>query len=494
MILVSFISVAGLFGIGSLAINGEAKENEVVEKAEAATANVNNIRLFLADKQTWFSRDAYGGGGQPYAHIWSISISSDADFASTKAAIEQAGGSYNDSDGSADFGMIHKSGSDGQEKQWQLNLPWYITGFTYKFKSTYNNWWTSGEASVTAPCDGDGTNIWGDASGNTSCYYQSTSSHTISTTTYTLTFYPNGGSSISGSPFTLKEYQKTVKPTDPTKNGYTFWKWTNGDSYGGDSFTFGSRLTGNVDLYAQWTPTNPTIYFVNGFSSGTPTIHYWGGVGSGTTWPGNAMQATSAKIYCSKSGSWSLMTIYKYSISGSPAYLQINRGNDGEKTGDLTITNGGIYWFGPDASTFTSVASYLINFEGSMGSYTYDGKSYSNSICNLGGSASTLVSSYNTLVSSGGDVATSITNSKINTYSTPVTSPSSKSDIAMPTLIAQINKNTTNGVQQIFSPLNLFGAEEDMSTIIVIVASSVALLSITALGILVIKKRKREQE
>lgn len=46
-----------------------------------------------------------------------------------------------------------------------------------------------------------------------------------------------------------------------------------------------------------------------------------------------------------------------------------------------------------------------------------------------------------------------------------------------------------------FSPLSIFGDSEDnLSTIIIIVASSVALLSVTALSILVIKKRKHKEQ
>ena len=45
-----------------------------------------------------------------------------------------------------------------------------------------------------------------------------------------------------------------------------------------------------------------------------------------------------------------------------------------------------------------------------------------------------------------------------------------------------------------FSPLSLFGEEDSLSTVIIIVASSVALLSVTALSILVIKKRKNKEE
>ena len=52
----------------------------------------------------------------------------------------------------------------------------------------------------------------------------------------------------------------------------------------------------------------------------------------------------------------------------------------------------------------------------------------------------------------------------------------------------------TLGAIRDFSPLSLFGEEDNLSTIIIIVASSVALLSVTALSILVIKKRKNKEE
>jgi len=44
-----------------------------------------------------------------------------------------------------------------------------------------------------------------------------------------------------------------------------------------------------------------------------------------------------------------------------------------------------------------------------------------------------------------------------------------------------------------FSPFSLFGSEDNFSTIIIIISSSVALLSVTALSILVIRKRKSKE-
>ena len=55
-------------------------------------------------------------------------------------------------------------------------------------------------------------------------------------------------------------------------------------------------------------------------------------------------------------------------------------------------------------------------------------------------------------------------------------------------------KPTPKNAISSFSPLSLFGEEDNLSTVIIIVASSVALLSVTALSILVIKKRKNKEE
>lgn len=70
-----------------------------------------------------------------------------------------------------------------------------------------------------------------------------------------ITFDSNGGSYVAPQFVT----DKTTKPADPTKSGYTFagWKTENGDS-----FTFGNSLTENITLTAAWTAEEAVSYTV----------------------------------------------------------------------------------------------------------------------------------------------------------------------------------------------------------------------------------------
>ena len=62
--------------------------------------------------------------------------------------------------------------------------------------------------------------------------------------TFTVTFSVDGAETKQ----TIAEGEKVSKPTDPTKNGYTFTGWYNGDS----KFDFDTAITANVTLTAKW--------------------------------------------------------------------------------------------------------------------------------------------------------------------------------------------------------------------------------------------------
>ena len=71
--------------------------------------------------------------------------------------------------------------------------------------------------------------------------------------TYTVTFDSNGGSNVTA--VTVKENTKVTKPTDPTKEGYTFKGWLLDDV----SYDFNKDVTGNITLVASWEEnTTPT--------------------------------------------------------------------------------------------------------------------------------------------------------------------------------------------------------------------------------------------
>lgn len=74
---------------------------------------------------------------------------------------------------------------------------------------------------------------------------------------YNVTFDVNGGKE------TIPDQQvedggKAIKPADPTKDGYTFVKWT----LNGAEYDFDTPVTDNITLVAQYTPDEAKIVFV----------------------------------------------------------------------------------------------------------------------------------------------------------------------------------------------------------------------------------------
>ena len=67
-----------------------------------------------------------------------------------------------------------------------------------------------------------------------------------STKKYTVTFDSNGGSLVSSQ--TVVSGKKATKPTDPTKENFTFVEWT----LNGETYNFDSAVTSNITLVASW--------------------------------------------------------------------------------------------------------------------------------------------------------------------------------------------------------------------------------------------------
>ena len=83
------------------------------------------------------------------------------------------------------------------------------------------------------------------------------------TVTYTITFDSKGGSSVDSQ--TVKKGNKATKPTDPTRNGYTFAGWYKEEAYT-NQFNFDTTtITSDRTLYAKWTQNS---------SGGEPTTQY----------------------------------------------------------------------------------------------------------------------------------------------------------------------------------------------------------------------------
>ena len=72
--------------------------------------------------------------------------------------------------------------------------------------------------------------------------------------TYTVTFSVDGATSTTQ---TVEENGKAIKPTDPTKTGYTFSGWYNGET----KFDFDTAITESITLTATWTPIAYSITY-----------------------------------------------------------------------------------------------------------------------------------------------------------------------------------------------------------------------------------------
>jgi len=73
-------------------------------------------------------------------------------------------------------------------------------------------------------------------------------------TKYTVTFDSNGGTAVSSQ--TVTKGKTASKPTDPTKEGYTFVEWT----LNGAKYDFNTKVNSNITLVASWKANEVTLY------------------------------------------------------------------------------------------------------------------------------------------------------------------------------------------------------------------------------------------
>ena len=70
---------------------------------------------------------------------------------------------------------------------------------------------------------------------------------------YTVTFDSNGGSIIPST--TVEKDSKLTKPTNPTRDGYTFGTW----KYNNQEWNFDNEVTSNMILVAEWDKVEETV-------------------------------------------------------------------------------------------------------------------------------------------------------------------------------------------------------------------------------------------
>lgn len=96
---------------------------------------------------------------------------------------------------------------------------------------------------------------------------------------YTITYNKNTSSTVSSLPGKTTVYWKekgTISSTKPTRTGYTFKGWNANSGGTGTAYNAGQAvvLSGNLNLYAQWTPfTYKITYKGNGSTDGMEKTH-----------------------------------------------------------------------------------------------------------------------------------------------------------------------------------------------------------------------------
>lgn len=90
-----------------------------------------------------------------------------------------------------------------------------------------------------------------------------------------VTFDSTGGSAVDTQ--LVGDGEKASAPTDPTRTGYTFAGWSTSQA-GGANYNFNATsVTGDLTLYAQWTPNTYTVTFnTNGGTSVDPVNVQYG--------------------------------------------------------------------------------------------------------------------------------------------------------------------------------------------------------------------------
>ena len=117
-----------------------------------------------------------------------------------------------------------------------------------------------------APSDGNEFNF---GTGGTAVTADITLYARWATTTYTVSYDLNGATGAAPDDETVADGYTAVEPTRPTRSGYAFTGWFDAQS-GGNEFDFGTAVTANITLYAQWTQTYYTVSFNPNYGSETP--------------------------------------------------------------------------------------------------------------------------------------------------------------------------------------------------------------------------------
>lgn len=264
----------------------------------------------------------------------------------------------------------------------------------------------------------------------------------------------------------------------------------------GKQYTFYFRVdfsdpsAGEIYEIVEGDANDGTVYFVNGYAWSDPKIHAWNDNGALLGWPGASFSKVdsiklSAAVDNDQYGSSTTwydqgVFIWKATIPSIATNIIINDGS-GTQTADLDFTNNGVYSWRVNEKFF-GVVSLLINTVNSMDSASYDGKTYTQSICGISNPAA-IINAYNTEVGKAdSEVVKSAKESVIVTND--VDHYGSTTDVSMKK-IAAVLSNKPSGANTIIS-----GTSSQNSAALI---AGLAVLGLAAGGTMVFLAKRRKE-
>lgn len=121
--LISFLAIAGIFGVSSAVIDKQVNETPVVEEAKAATTYTQGTRVYIQDKSgaNWCNSSI-----KVVAHLYSIKAVNDSGYSGVGDLIgNDIYGTIKGTDGSSYIDITMNWNGYGYE----CILPWYIASF-----------------------------------------------------------------------------------------------------------------------------------------------------------------------------------------------------------------------------------------------------------------------------------------------------------------------------------------------------------------------------
>jgi uncharacterized repeat protein (TIGR02543 family) len=220
---------------------------------------------------------------------------------------------------------------------------------------------------------------------------------------YTVTFNSHEGTAVTA--ITADEGTVIPKPTDPTRNDYTFDNWYSA-ARGGTSYTWPHTLTGNVTMHAQWTaipysitynlngganPANPpTSYTIESIGVTLPiptkTNYTFGGWFDNDGFTGAAITAIAAgsagnKIFWAK---WNESGSAEITIS----YWVNEQDELSSSAGSVSVTKTGILAIAADGAGYSDQHWYINGVEdvsqAGLESYSFSGADKDTKIYTVG--------------------------------------------------------------------------------------------------------------